>query len=110
MSIENYRLIPPQGWDCFSHHIDLSDLIYDQLIPLVNQGKYSFLNLFAGFGVFKDEFGNSLFILFDDSRKKERIIELRVSQVPDVSVEQSQLLQIIDAIAERFSLEALSID
>ena len=110
MSIENYRLIPPQGWDCFSHHISLSDFIYDQLIPLVNQGQYSFLNLFAGFGVFKDEFGNSLFILFDDSRKKERIIELRVSQVPDVGLEKSQLLQTIDAAVERFSLEALSID
>ena len=110
MSIENFRLIPPQGWDCFSHHIGLSDFIYDQLIPLVNQGKYSFLNLFAGFGVFKDEFGNSLFILFDDSRKKERIIELRVSQVTDISTEQSQLLLTIEKAIKKFSLEALSID
>lgn len=110
MSVTHFRLVPSEGWECFTHHIELSDFLYDQIIPVVNQGKYSFLNLFAGFGVFKDDVGNSVFILFDDSKKKERIIELRVSQLTEQESESGFLLDTVEKIIKDYSLEKIYID
>jgi len=110
MSVTHFRLVPPGGWECFTHHIELSDFLYDQIIPVVNKGEYSFLNLFAGFGVFKDDVGNSVFILFDDSKKKERIIELRVSQLIEFEDSKGLLLETMEQIVKDYSLEKLYID
>lgn len=106
--VANFKIAPARGWDFFSRHVELADLIYDSLAPFVNQKKFNYLNLFPGCGVFEDPFDNSLFILFDDSKRKERIVELRLSQSnPEPS---SQLLTLADLIVNKYQLEKICID
>lgn len=111
MKVKNYKLIPANGWDYFSKHIELGDLLYDHLIPLVNQGSYEYLNLFVGCGVFEDDQDNSLFILFDDSRKKEKVVELRLSEaIKERPASESDLLTLVGIIIDKFQLIKKSID
>ncbi|WP_196139061.1 hypothetical protein [Aliikangiella sp. G2MR2-5] len=106
---KNFRLIPQDGWSLFSYHIRLTDQIFDALAPFVNSGEFRYLDLFAGCGVFEDDQDNSLFLLFDDSKKREKIIEVRLSQSADPE-SSSPLLLLAEKIIQEYKLNKLSID
>ena len=60
---------------------------------------------------FEDDQDNSLFILFDDSRKKEKIVELRLSEtIKQQPSSESDLLILVGIIIDKFQLIKKSID
>ncbi len=112
MEVKRYKIIPIEGWKDFSRHVEVADFLYDSLIPMVNRKQLEYLNLFVGCGVFEDKCDNSIFILFDDSKKKERIVEIRTSesQLLNPIQEPSFLIATIAELIDEFRLEKISID
>lgn len=107
--VESYYLKPSQGWENYTRHSELVDHIYETYIPLVNQGKWHYLNFAPDLGIFEDSNGNYLYIDYRelDNSEESLVIEMMVEYK---SKENEGFLNRIEALKSGFGLSMEKID
>ena len=80
--MNNYQLIPKDGWLKFSKNIEVTSYLYTLFMPLVNEGNWNYMNFTSDSGIFEDEVGNFVTLLYleqDEETEIERLESLNVS-------------------------------
>ncbi len=72
-----FELKPEKGWEFFTRHKDLTDLVFGTFIPLVNQQDWSYMNPVKNTSMFEDTYGNLLTLIYID---QERLAEIHFSK------------------------------
>lgn len=71
----NRTLSPNNGWKNDELNLAVSDEIYRTFSPLVNKKKWSYMNFISGSGMFEDEEGFIIDMMFDVPEDEEAEIE-----------------------------------
>ena len=106
MATENrhYNLSPRQGWDCWSHNPDLSDLIFDIGFENANSGVWYYINPMAGMGIFEDRKGQDICLETKDIGERNHILSMHCGLKEN---EPSDFLDFIEKLEDDYDLVSM---
>ena len=68
--MNEFFLCPDSDWSSYKSNEDVTSFIYESLTPLVNTGKFNYMNLNSNTGAFENEIGSIIFMEFFGNNKE----------------------------------------
>jgi hypothetical protein len=95
-------LCPKEGWQDFPRSLEVGDIVYSRLMPLVNAGEMDYINFVSGSGVFENEYG---LLLIDFLTPENNEDEIQFVKFLSVAVNKSGTSNVFKSLVENFKLE-----
>ncbi len=106
----SFYLQPIKGtWEEYESHAALIDALFDAFLPLVQDGKYNYLNFRRDNSVFENEVGDYILVVYDLSEKDKPTIQEILVEIEKRDLEPSRFLseRIKEKIQIPFALESV---
>lgn len=99
-----FELKPEKGWEFFSRHKELTDLVFGTFVPLVNQQDWSYMNLVKNTSMFEDTYGNLLTLIYID---QERLAEIHFSKPKPGTSVSKEMSKVLTLLSDDYGLQKL---
>lgn len=103
--MKEYLIYPQNGWEPNPLNAEISEEIYEKLIPFVNSGKWGYQNFTSGLGCFVQPDCGELFISFFPSKDEKGEIDFIKSLHLKLERENSELHTLLIQLAKKHGLQ-----
>lgn len=104
--IVEFELRPDNGWEVFSRHKELTDLIFETFIPLVNRKDWHYMNFVRNTSMFEDINGNILTLLYMDDNAGN-IVKIHFSKPKTETTVSKEMSHMLTLLSEDYGLRKL---